>query len=78
MNCSSGGPIQAIANVLDCLTQIDGKSLLLKILHIGCRTWRNQAGTKQETSSLLDSFHSAGNVTQAAEGRKLLMFFAQW
>jgi hypothetical protein len=31
-------------------------------MYFHCKTWRNQIGTHPETSSELDSFHSAGGT----------------
>ena len=37
--------------------------------HFGHRTWRNQIGTDQETSSLLASFHILEGAIQITSGK---------
>lgn len=44
--------MQAIIIPLGCPPELDHKSLLLKMPHIVCKTWRNQGGHELEASSL--------------------------
>lgn len=43
--------IQAMAISLGCLQELDGKTAVRDITHLGCRVRRNQAGTGQEAAT---------------------------